>query len=231
MKTVFVADSHLKGLDDACQGAVVGFIDGLTGLDTLVILGDFFENWPGENRVALVQYQPVLRSLVRLKDKGVKIVYVEGNHDFHIGRFFTQTIGALVCADVYETTIDGRRIYASHGDTISMTLIYRLWRGFLRSGICRLIVRAMGPDMAWWLGLKMSHKSRRHNNKGMEVDAAIMRFAQARIDAGFDAVVSAHSHQPGVHQIGTGVYANPGSLRDAMSHIVMEDGVLRIVRL
>lgn len=230
MKTVFVADSHLKGLDDPCQASVAGFIDGLSGIDTFVILGDFFENWPGENAVGLAQYQPVLRSLVRLKERGVKIVYVEGNHDFFMGRFFTQTLGAQVCSDVYEATIDGRCIYAVHGDAISMTLIYRFWRGFLRSRLCRLIVRAMGPDIAWSLGIKMSHKSRRYSGKGVEVDAAIMQFAQAKIDAGVDVVVSAHSHQAGVHHIGAGVYANPGSLRDSMSHLVMEDGVFRTVR-
>lgn len=231
MKTVFVADSHLKGLDDPCQASVVGFIDGLSGIDTFIILGDFFENWPGENRVALEQYQPVLSSLVRLKERGVKLVYVEGNHDFHIGRFFTQTLGAEVRTEVYEAAIDGRRIYAAHGDTISMTLSYRLWRWFLRSSVAGFIIRAMGPERAWRLGLEMSSGSRRYSNNGKEVDAAIMRFAKAKIDAGIDAVVSAHSHQSGVHKIGNGVYANPGSLRDAMNHLILEDGVFRIVRL
>ncbi|OGQ58227.1 MAG: hypothetical protein A3J24_01295, partial [Deltaproteobacteria bacterium RIFCSPLOWO2_02_FULL_53_8] len=209
MKTVFIADAHLKGLDDPCQASVAGFIDGLSGIDALVILGDFFENWPGENVVALRQYEPVLSALVRLKEQGAEIVYVEGNHDFFMGGFFTQTLGAWVCPDAYEAAIDGRRIYAVHGDAISMTLIYRLWRGFLRSGLCRLIVAAMGPDIAWSLGIKLAHRSRTYSGNGMAVDAAIMSFAQTKIDAGVNIVVSAHSHQAGVHQIGGGVYANP----------------------
>jgi len=230
MKTVFVADSHLKGLDDPCQASVAGFIDGLSGVDTFVVLGDFFENWPGENVVALAQYKPVLRSLERLAQRGVKIAYVEGNHDYFMGGFFTQTLGAQVCAEVYEAVIDGRRIYAVHGDTVKMTVLYRLWRGLLRSGLGRFIVRAMGPDMAWSLGLRLSNKSRSYSGKGTAVDEAIMRFAQAKIDAGVDAVVSAHSHRSGVHRIGSGVYANPGSLRDALSHLVLEDGVFRVVK-
>lgn len=230
MKTVFVADSHLKGLHDPCQASVVEFVDGLSGLDTLVILGDFFENWPGENVVALAQYQPVLRSLERLKHRGVKIVYVEGNHDYFMGGFFTQTLGAEVCPEVYEATIDGRRICAVHGDTVSMTLLYRLWRGLLRSGLGRFIVRAMGPEFAWSLGIRLSNKSRSYSGRGSAVDEAIRRFAETRLASGFDAVVSAHSHRSGVHGIGSGVYANPGSLRDALSHLVLEDGVFRVVK-
>jgi len=230
MKTIFVADSHLKGLGDPCQSSVVEFLDGLSGVDALVILGDFFENWPGENRVALNEYAPVLSALGRLRQRGVKLVYVEGNHDFSMGPFFTRTLEATVCEEVYEAQMDGKRIIAVHGDTVEMTLLYRLWRALLRSWLGRLIMRAMGPDFAWSLGLRLSNKSRSYSGRGSAVDDALKRFAGERLKAGFDAVVSAHSHRAGVCELGTGVYANPGSLRDSLSHLVFEDGLFRVVR-
>ena len=47
MNIVFVADAHLKGLDDPNQASLVEFFDGLDGVDLLVILGDLFDCWGG----------------------------------------------------------------------------------------------------------------------------------------------------------------------------------------
>lgn len=228
MKTVFLADAHLKGAEDPHQGAVAGFLDGLDGIDTLVILGDFFELWTGTNAVVCEEYGPVLQALQRLRDRGVKLVYLEGNHDFSMGSFFTETLGAAVYAGSFATEMDGRRVYMAHGDAVAMTFGYRLWRWLLRSAFCRLFTRVIGARWSWSIGMYMSQGSRRYSVHGGAVEARLREFAQAKLDAGFDTVILAHSHSAGAHRLGNGVYANPGSARDRMSRLVCEDGSFRI---
>lgn len=230
MKTVFLADAHLKGAGDPHQGAVAGFLDGLGGIDTLVILGDFFEFWAGTNAVVLEQYGPVLQALQRLRDRGIKLVYLEGNHDFSMGSFFTTTLGAAVYAGTFVTEIGGRRVYMAHGDAVAMSFGYRLWRWILRSAFCRLFTRAVGSRWSWAIGIWMSQGSRRYSVKGGAIEARLREFAQAKLGAGFNTVILAHSHSAGARRLGNGVYANPGSTRDRMSRLVCEDGLFRIER-
>ncbi len=230
MKIVFIADAHLKGLDDPYQKTLVKFIERLDGVDTLVILGDLFDFWAGDNRVAYRNYLPLLESLVALRKKGVKIIYLEGNHDFSMGSFFVDKLGASVHPDSFDLDVNGKRVYLSHGDTAAMTLGYRLWRGFLRSPVFRVIALLATPAVVWKSALYLSRRSRNYGKGSLPIDSALREFARKKINDGFSAVVMAHSHVAGIHREGKGYYANPGPWADKMHYLVYDDGGFRLER-
>lgn len=233
MRIVFISDAHLKGLDDPNQDSVVRFLDGLERVDTLIILGDLFDFWTGFNEVVRRNYLPVLESLIRLRKKGVEIIYLEGNHDFGMGSFFTDTLNARVYPESADVVLDGKRFYLAHGDMVHMTAGYRLWRGFLRSPIFRVAAKAATPKVVWNIALGVSANSRKkardysHN----PIEARLAEFAEMRIAEGFDFVVLAHSHMPGVHKKGNGTYANPGSFIGKKSYLVYEGGGIRLEKI
>ena len=233
MKIVFIADAHLKGLGDPNQESLVKFLDGLSGVDKLVILGDLFDFWTGFNEVVYYHYLPVLTSLMGLKGRGTEIVYLEGNHDFSMGGFFTGNLGASVCPEHCELEVEGRSFYLAHGDTVRMSAGYRLWRGFLRSGVFRLITRVTPPGVVWKVAGFLSGRSRKYNKRGSFIDRRFEKFAEHRIAGGADCVVLGHSHVPGVHEETTGgrrgLYANPGSWLDS-SYLVYDMGEFRVER-
>lgn len=234
MKTVFIADAHLKGLDDPNQKTVVEFLDSLRAVDRLVVLGDLFDFWTGFNSVVEKNYRPTLDALVRLRDRGASIVYIEGNHDFSMGRFFTDTLKATVCPEHLVLDLNGKKYYLSHGDTVNMTIGYRLWRAFLRSPLFTVTSALVGPSGVWNIALYLSGRSRgrhRKNNTGYnDTERALREFAAEKITAGVDGVIMGHSHSSGVHGLGGGVYANPGSLIDG-EYLVWEDGSFRPERI
>jgi len=233
MKIVFIADAHLKGLEDPNQKRVVEFLDSLGAIDKLVVLGDLFDFWTGYNRVVERNYRPTLDALLRLKERGAEIVYIEGNHDFSMGAFFTGTLKARVCPDHLVLDLSGKKYYLSHGDTVKMTAGYRLWRSFLRSPLFAVTAAVVRPAGVWSVALYLSEKSRqRHNKKAPDYNSTergLREFAAWKISEGLDGVVMGHSHSSGVHSISGGVYANPGSLIND-EFLVWEDGAFRVER-
>ncbi|MBI5234920.1 MAG: UDP-2,3-diacylglucosamine diphosphatase [Deltaproteobacteria bacterium] len=228
MKVFFVADGHLKGLDDPNQKSLVAFLSRIEPPDTLVILGDLFEFWTGSNKVAMSRYAPVLDALATLRKNGVRVIYLEGNHDFSIGKgaLFADTLGIEVHADSFEFSLDGKRVFLSHGDIVSMSLGYALWRGFVRSGLCRFIVALLPDKTVWNAAMRLSRQSRRNSYAEGALDEGLKGFAIERIRAGFDAIVMGHSHSPGVHRLDSlkpgAIYANTGSWADHGNHLIYE---------
>ncbi len=227
MKIIFIADAHLGGIDDPVQATLAAFLDALAAgereegvPEMLVILGDLFDNWSGYNRVIEYQYGPVLASFKRLAGAGTKIVYVEGNHDFHTSDFFVDELKGTVHVESTTLEVDGRHIFVSHGDTVEMDSGHAFWRRFLRSSAFRFVTWPMSAGMVWSIAAYLSKKSRmsRNNQRSAVIEERHKRFARARVGEGIDAVVMAHSHLAGVHDIHggsiRGVYANPGSWTD-----------------
>lgn len=234
MNIVFVADAHLKGASDPNLKSLADFLDGLGRVDTLVVLGDLFDFWTGANEKVYKEYRIALESLLRLKKRGVNIIYLEGNHDFSMGDFFTKELNAGVHPGFFEWTLEGKRVLLAHGDTVSMTRGYAFWRGFLRGPAFRLITKVMPPGLVWATANLLSRKSRKYNRNGNVVEERLRGFARERIGAGFDTVILAHSHAAGVHREEAngrkGTYANPGSWAADRSYLVYEKGALRVAR-
>lgn len=233
MKLIILADAHLKGLDDPNQKGLVEFLDSLAGIDTLVLLGDIFDFWTGCFKgYVYPQYMPVLESLVRLRSRGINIIYLEGNHDFSMGAFFENNLGARVYPDFFEGDIDGVRMHLAHGDAIAGGFVHTFWRWFLRTGLLGFIARAAGPRFVWDVAMGMSTKSRTYSRGYEKIEAKLKAFAQAKFNAGVGAVILGHSHVAGVHTEvidgRTVVYANPGSWASDRSYLFYEGGKFEV---
>ena len=234
MKIVFVADAHLKGLDDPNQASLVKFLDGLDGIDLLVILGDLFDFWGGDNRVVRRHYRPALDALLRIRERGIKILYLEGNHDFSMGKFFIRTLEADVYGDCVELEVEpGKRFFLAHGDLVVGSVLHAAWRQSLKSGLLRMIMTSLGPWVVWKIAGSLSKKSRQYSEK-KDVDKALREFARRRIGSGSNAVVLGHSHVGGVRteksEGKSGTYANPGSWAGAKSYLQYENGKFKLNR-
>lgn len=61
--------------------------------DTLVINGDLLELWRSSFGAVMVQYSDVIQSINQLKEDGVNIAYVPGNHDYRMIELSRDIIG------------------------------------------------------------------------------------------------------------------------------------------
>lgn len=200
MRKIFIADAHLINPDDDNYRKILKFLATLRGTtDTLYILGDLFEYWIGYRTVPSPAYTPVVRELQALRDSGVSIVYLEGNHDFHLEPFF-KTLGIEVHRGPAEVIIDGKRVYLCHGDQINNKEIgYRLLRSVLHGCIIKMLTGAAPISLTAAIARKMSHSSKKNhgsNRVRWDFRGILKAFAANRFQTGYDIVISGHFHTP-----------------------------------
>ncbi len=234
MKAVFIADAHLKGLEDPNQKRLCSFLETLKDIDMLFILGDLFEFWTGYNQILEYHYAPILNQFKRLKESGTKMVYVEGNHDFSVAPFFKEILEGDVYSDSADIRLDGKRVFLSHGDTVEHSSGYKIWRRFLRSSFFKIIIKITPPSLVWNIAMRLAKRSRGNPKRGDVLNRLQGEFAREKIRQGFDVVMLAHSHVPGVSEATVnglnGIYANPGDWIKEYSYLVYENGEIKLYR-
>ena len=223
MRKIFIADAHLKRETDANYRRLLEFLAGLAGnTETLFILGDLFEFWIGYRTVPFTHYFPVLEELQRLVAAGVEIVYCEGNHDFHMGPFFEETLRARVFRGPTTVELDGKRVYLCHGDQINARDYgYRLLRFLMHNRLAGASVPLIPPAFISIIAERMGRQSRRgHDQRRFKWDyPAILRaFAAARFREGYDVVVAGHFHLPLLETATDGTGGTLLALGDWITH-------------
>ena len=201
MKRVFIADAHLRNPSDDNYQLLLHFLSDIRGtVKTLFILGDLFEFWIGYDEKTFPHYLPVLDSLQKLAESGVEIVYFEGNHDFHLGKFFSETLRATIYTNPAILDLDGKRVYICHGDQINIQDYgYRLLRFLLHSPATKALFPLFPPALVFSIAKHLSCRSKKHHqerNKKKDYKSLLTRFAEYQFKNGCDAVVTAHFHFP-----------------------------------
>jgi len=236
MKIIFISDTHLQGLADENQQTLVNFLDQIKeDTNLLVILGDLFDFWMGNNKKAFEQYRPILDKLLEIKEGGIGIKYLEGNHDFFLGSFFSRDLKAEIYPDCLEMELEGKRIYLAHGDLVdSQDYRYRAFRMFLRNKLVFYLLRAAFPDnLGWKLANRFSRASRESRETvGKDYQRIFQEFALSKFEQGFDVVILGHSHQPEFLRTSIDgkekLYVNLGYCREQLSYLIYEGGDFKL---
>jgi len=201
MHGIFIADAHLRNEADDNYQKLLSFLATIQGkIDTLYILGDLFEFWIGYRRTAFPHYLPVLEQLHNLVKHGTRIVYFEGNHDFHMGRYFTETLRAEVHPGPATIDIDGKRVFLCHGDRINQKDYgYRLLRATLHSRFSKMLIPIVPVALTSFIADRLSRQSsERRGSHGLVCDQSsiIRHFADDKFAQGYDVVICGHFHIP-----------------------------------
>jgi len=201
MRRVFIADAHLRDPSDENYRLLIRFLAELKGnTRSLFILGDLFEFWVGFQENVFPHYRPVLKQLMELREAGTEIVFFEGNHDFHLGRFFTEKLRAVIHPSPAILSLDGRRIYICHGDQVNTRdRAYLLLRFLLHNRIAKTLFPLLPSPLVLRVAKNLSRQSKKkHDSRNSKGDYAklLSDFAEARFRDGCDAVIAAHFHFP-----------------------------------
>jgi len=200
MDWIFVGDAHFARGDKGRREHFSRFIQkNRSTLGTLVIMGDFFDFWFGFRNLSSLkrEYSDILDLLEDLRAAGVKVIYLEGNHDFSLGSYMSGRLGIEVYAHRAEIELDGRRIYLAHGDRILPTLDHWILTLLLRNRFTYQMISLLGPRLVMTIAQRWSAGSRGRNmERSPEVIARLRSFAQRKLKKGLDAVILAHTHLP-----------------------------------
>ncbi len=198
---VFVSDAHLGAASAAAEREretrLHRFFESLPErASELVVVGDLFDFW-FEYRTAIPRrHFATLAALGRVREQGVRVHYLPGNHDFWLGRFFHDELGIETHEGPLALERQGRRLWVHHGDgLLGGDLGYRVLKRVIRHPASVALYQLLHPDLGIPLAHRVSHWSRRSRpDRPLDVARLWRQIGTPAFDAGYDGVIIGHFH-------------------------------------
>jgi UDP-2,3-diacylglucosamine hydrolase len=236
----FISDAHLGVRTPGWQARDRRIVDFLKRLEPevshLVIVGDLFDFWVEYRHLIRWEYFEVLRALSALRERGVEIHYVAGNHDFALGPFISDQLGIRVHPFTMTGEFHGVRLHVQHGDGIlASDFMYRILRSVLRSRVNQFLYKLIHPTLGIGIAATASRLSR-HGSSGRPLtQARVLAYrAAARAlltQSGAQVVVLGHTHTPEICRGPTGIYCNAGEWLRRRTYATLSEGVIKLWEL
>lgn len=203
MKHYFISDTHLcesrpqhlREFDRVCSLPDAG--------DKLVLLGDIFEYWVGDDITTPVSNH-VSHTLAGLRQRGISTYFMQGNRDFLVGTRFASSAKIQLLTDPTPWTLpNGTRCMLTHGDMFcTHDPGYRRFRAITRNRLVQ------------WAFLKLS-KTRREriadslrkgsSDRQKEMDPMLLDVSDELVRLAFGnwavpMIIMGHTHRPAFHK-------------------------------
>ena len=227
-----VSDAHLGVASPQIERSFVSFIRGLDGeAKSLIINGDLFDFWFEWKTVIPRHSFRALAALAELKDSGVEILWVAGNHDCWGGEVLREDVGVSYIVGPWEGVVAGWKVRIEHGDGLRdrEDRGYRLIRPIMRHPIAIKAFRTLHPDWASRIAQGSSNASRtyRARDEGRGLRALAQKYLEKAND--LDLLVYGHSHVPALERMESGrVFGNAGSWLDAPTYLRLTDEAIEL---
>jgi UDP-2,3-diacylglucosamine pyrophosphatase LpxH len=235
-KTVWISDIHL-GSRDCKADYLLEFLQELR-CDTLYLVGDIVDLWAMKRRFRWpAKHQQIMMKFYELAAKGMKVIYVPGNHDEPMRRFAGDFFGPIEIIEECEyQSSHGKRFLIMHGDAMDAHIQL--------SWLTRLI-GDHGYELLLFIN-RWSNRIRRlfgrpyfslaslikNNIKGAK--AAINTYEIHALDEarrrGYDGVICGHIHHPELRNEKEFIYANCGDWVENCTALIEDyQGVMRLL--
>lgn len=208
----FISDLHLTASMPATAAAFEHFMRARAReARTLVILGDFFEYWVGDEELADPFHQHVANLLADVANAGTRVLFMHGNRDFLLGKRFLSAARATLLPDPSVLEVDGQRIVLAHGDALcTRDAAYMRFRHWTRKRWVQRIFLMM--PLRW--RLKIAQKMRAESEAGRAMSANVAGEPRAAammgdvapeaVDtllkaSGTSTLIHGHTHRPQLH--------------------------------
>ncbi len=219
------SDAHLGAGDLDDDRALASFLRHLRGrAGSLLVNGDLFDFWFEWRRVMPRGHVRVLGALAELRDAGLPVIMIGGNHDCWGGDILGGDVGIDFRLGALDTSLGGWRAHVEHGDGLRPVedRAYRRLRTVLRNGLAIRAFRWLHPDWASRLAAGSSDASRTHRARDGGAGLRAIAGEMLQRDPRLELVVLGHSHVAALERTPEGgVYANPGAWLDSRSYLVV----------
>ena len=130
-RTLFISDVHL-GARGSQADLLLDFLR-YHDADTIYLVGDIVDGWALKSGWYWPQsHNDLVQKLLRKARKGAKVIYIPGNHDEFLRKYYGTHFGGI---DVVENTVhagaDGRRYLVIHGDIFDLVVQNARWLAHL----------------------------------------------------------------------------------------------------
>ena len=237
----FISDIHIGLQDKKSEQLKLDNLERLFAIikaegRSLYMLGDILDYWMEFRHVIPKGFSRFICLLSDLVRHNIEVVYVAGNHDFCLGRYFDDELGVKTIYGMHERVIDGRTFLIAHGDGLGKgDLGYKLFARMVRNRF-NLSLLEFHPDLAISLMKSLSRLSRDHKkvDRVFETDR-LLNFAESlAAENEFDYLVCGHNHVQGITELSVSPrrYVNLGSWIDGhWPYGVFKNGFFKLEEL
>ncbi len=226
---LFVADTHFHLEPQPGEAErlslFLDFLDMARGADELVLLGDIFDFWFDYPHFRLKGYESLLIALDRVRDAGVGLHFIGGNHDVWAADYMHRRYGCTPAGDALDLERQGLRLHLTHGDGLLLRdRPYQAFRWLVRQPAGVLFAKLWHPELLYAFSKRLSHTSRRAQRDEAEV---IERRAQAylvRARGDWDLMLMGHLHHPFRYERNGRTFAALGSWFGGASYGMLKGG-------
>lgn len=120
-----ISDLHLA--THACKAkAVLRYLKSIEP-EKLILNGDIIDSWRFSRSYFPKSHLKVIRQIIKMMEKGVKVIYITGNHDDFMRKFDKVELGNLRITNHYILEKKGHRTWIFHGDIFDNIIHRARW--------------------------------------------------------------------------------------------------------
>ncbi|MBC77342.1 MAG: hypothetical protein CME64_15160 [Halobacteriovoraceae bacterium] len=243
-----ISDIHVTTVDSKQYALLLSFIrhEKVQNSKRVMFLGDIFDHLTGEHHQYLEKYSEFFNEVAKLLDKGVRVYYLEGNHDFHFKRTFNSALKKLCSnsanlsnfqySSVPVEVINGNKsITFCHGDDLDLNnKAYQRWKKIYSSKAFGFFISNLLPyKLVEHIGDKASSNSRERGKASFVYDQEKAKYREAAKEflenIGGQILVAGHTHIPDIYSWNGKTYANIGFPPRDNEFLFIENGKLQKV--
>ena len=200
-----LSDLHLGPDTPATVSRLAAHL-GQTPADAVLLLGDIFEVWVGDD----ARHEPFeadVVALLREASQRLALFFMAGNRDFLVGADMLADAGMTALPDPSVLDAFGQRWLLAHGDAQCLADAgYQAWRTTSRSAAWQadFLAKPLAERQAFGRQARaQSRASQATQLMATDLDAAACRALLQ--EAGATTLIHGHTHRPAQHDLGDGL--------------------------
>ena len=225
-----ISDLHLQASEPATFEVWRNHM-ATTTADAVVLLGDVFEVWVGDDAVAHDPFLQACAQVLRETARRITVAFMPGNRDFLVGSEFLRSCQVQSLQDPTLLLWGAQRVLLSHGDALCLgDEAYQRFRALSRTPrwCDEFLARPLAERLA--MAQAMRAQSEAHNQSVAyfaDADATMTRDWMQASDAQW--LVHGHTHRPADHAVPNW----PGGMRLVLSdwHVSPTSARAEVLRL
>lgn len=204
----FISDLHLQASERNTFHAWRDYMQS-SRADAVFILGDLFEVWVGDDAASEpASFEHECAEVLKQAAAMRPVFFMHGNRDFLVGRDLMRQCGTTLLADPAVLEFGGTRWLLSHGDQLCLAdTDYLKFRVVVRSPEWQqdFLAKPLQERRAIARDLRRQSEALKHSAREYaDVDASAG--ATWLHDARASHLIHGHTHKPGDHSLGPGLY-------------------------
>ena len=199
-----ISDLHLQVSEIATFEAWRAYM-ARTPADAVLILGDLFEVWVGDDAAAQDPFLQSCAEVLRQTAQRAHVAFMPGNRDFLVGPDYLGGCGVAPLTDPTLLELGEQSILLSHGDALCLDdKPYQAFRLQARSPQWQqdFLAKPLAERQEFARSLRALSESQKHEGMTFadaDLEMSLFWLAQAQADC----LVHGHTHRPADHALGS----------------------------